>query len=228
MLINGLGLDGAADGITAYIGNWDMSQLGIGSIWTRAIMQIFFSIGITFGIMTSYASYNDRHQSAVQDACIVAIANSLFSFVAGFGVYTVLGYLSLKEGIPISEVSTGGVALAFEVYPKGLGLIGAGDGEDMGNAWGQIMCILFFLTLFLLGIDSAFSMAEAVITAVHDSTKFHEVPREHVALVVCCLGVCISAIYCTDGGVSLLDVVDYWINNLAMLIVGLMECTAGG
>ena len=31
MVINGLALEGSADGIKAYIGNWDMSQLGDGT-----------------------------------------------------------------------------------------------------------------------------------------------------------------------------------------------------
>jgi solute carrier family 6 GABA transporter-like protein 1 len=51
----GVTLDGAGDGIRAYIGVWDMSVLREnGEIWSTAVSQIFFSIGISWGIFTAY------------------------------------------------------------------------------------------------------------------------------------------------------------------------------
>lgn len=42
-------LDGSLDGVEAYIGNWDMSALQVGSIWSDAAGQIFFTLGATLG-----------------------------------------------------------------------------------------------------------------------------------------------------------------------------------
>ena len=51
----GVTLDGASDGIKAYIGIWDMSVLRErGEVWSTAVSQIFFSIGIAWGIFTAY------------------------------------------------------------------------------------------------------------------------------------------------------------------------------
>lgn len=220
LVITGLTLEGSGDGIRAYIGNWDFDQLKKGDMWSRAVTQIFFSIGVTFGIMTAYASYNDRHARTVQDAVIVACSNSAFSFIAGFAVYSILGYMANEQGKAVQQVSRGGVMLAFTVYPVGLGLLG----EGVGN----FFCVLFFMTLFFLGVDSAFSMVEAVCTAIHDSRAYNHLSRELIAGAVCLLGVLLSTFYCTNIGLYLLDVVDYWINGIAMLFVGLMETVASG
>jgi len=49
----GLSLDGAEEGVKAYIGEWDVDVLKTqGEVWSVAVSQIFFSIGVTFGIMT--------------------------------------------------------------------------------------------------------------------------------------------------------------------------------
>jgi solute carrier family 6 GABA transporter-like protein 1 len=48
-------LEGSEDGIREYIGIWDVSVLREqGDVWSVAVTQIFFSIGITFGILTAY------------------------------------------------------------------------------------------------------------------------------------------------------------------------------
>lgn len=42
-------LPGSSDGIHAYIGEWDMSVLVTEpEVWSRAVSQIFFSVGVTF------------------------------------------------------------------------------------------------------------------------------------------------------------------------------------
>jgi len=62
-------------------------------MWAEACGQIFFSIGVCMGIMTSYASYNDVNQPIIENALRVSIGNSLFSFFSGFAVFSTVGYL---------------------------------------------------------------------------------------------------------------------------------------
>jgi SNF family Na+-dependent transporter len=227
LLITSMTLEGSGAGIYNYIGRWDFSKLASEpTMWSEAVTQIFFSLGITFGIMTAYSSYNDRNSRCVQDALIVGVANSIFSFIAGFAVYGILGYLAFASNVPVEDVAgSGGVSLAFIVYPVGLGLIG---GDAYGSAVGGAMCAMFFLTLFFLGIDSAFSLVEASVTALADSRAFSHIKQMHVAAAACLLGAVLGAFYSTNLGLYLLDVVDYFINNVAMLLVGLMEAIAGG
>lgn len=45
------------------------------------------------GIMTSYGSYNEIKKPIILDGVIISICNCSFSFIAGFAVWTVVGYL---------------------------------------------------------------------------------------------------------------------------------------
>lgn len=97
-------LEGAEDGIKQYIGIWDLSILREqGEVWSIAVSQIFFSISLTFGILTAYGSHCKRDEPVVLNATVVALANSLYSFVAGFAVFAALGHLAYLEGTDMSD-----------------------------------------------------------------------------------------------------------------------------
>jgi SNF family Na+-dependent transporter len=58
MVINNLTLEGAGDGVHKYL-NGTEDMVIADSVWADAVGQIFFSLGVCMGIMTSYGSYND-------------------------------------------------------------------------------------------------------------------------------------------------------------------------
>ncbi|CAM9319341.1 unnamed protein product [Chrysoparadoxa australica] len=218
LLARGITLPGAEDGIELYIGKWDWTALQDPTIWAEATAQIFFSIGITFGIMTAYSSYKPREQDTVLDACIIAVSNSGVSVVAGFAVFSILGYLAQESGQDISDLEVGGISLAFVTYPVALSLL------PLPNFWSA----LFFATLFTLGLDSAFGLVEACTTALKDSKTFHKVSHLKMTACVAVVALAIGCLFSFDIGLYILDVVDYFVNNLAMLFVGLCEVTAAG
>lgn len=218
LVVRGATLDGADIGIEAYIGQWDWSALNSGPIWSEAVSQIFFSIGICFGIMTAYSSYNHSYSNSVQDAWIIALSNSATSLLAGFAVFSILGHLSQTSGIAIDDLGSKGLGLAFITYPVALAQLPG------SNFW----CVLFFGTLFTLGLDSAFSLVEAVTTALKDSTNFRRYSHVAVTGAVTVLALTISVFYSFDNGLTALDSVDYYVNNILMVFVGLMECVAVG
>ena len=51
------------------------------------------------GIMTSYGSYNDVKKPIIMDNMIIAIGNSLVSFISGFAVWAVVGFLEAKNSL---------------------------------------------------------------------------------------------------------------------------------
>lgn len=161
LFIRGITLDGAGRGIDVYLTGEDGSSvtnsLQKPDIWTDAIGQIFFSLSICLGVMTSYGSYNRRDKPVIQDNFIIAISNSIISFISGFTVFSIIGYLR-KSGNPVSrQVATFG--LAYVALPT------AAAEMPWSNFWN----LLLFITLFTLGIDSAFSMVEAISTVLHDT-----------------------------------------------------------
>ena len=211
-------LPGSSDGIKAYIGEWDMSVLvNQPEVWSRAVSQIFFSVGVTFGILTAFGSYCPRDAPALQNSIIISLGNSFFSFIAGFAVFAALGYLAHVEGVDIDDVAVSGPALLFGVYPVILATLPG------GIHWVR----LSFFNLFLLGIDSAFALTDAVVTVTCDSVPGSKFSKMQIVSVWCVLSCLIGLIYATDAGFLFLDVVDFYANFL-LVTVGFFECFAVG
>lgn len=213
-------LDNAGEGIRSYVGRWDLKVLSErGDVWSKAVTQVFFSLGVTLGILTAYASYNERNSPVVTNSLIIAISNSFFSFIAGFAVFATAGYIAERDQVPLESLKEiiGGPSLMFGAFPVAFSTLpGAGHWER-----------LFFVALFMLGIDSAFALAEAVTTVIHDTVIFQHASRLVVTGVMCILGFLSGLLYCTDAGLTFLDAADFYINFM-LLLVGFFECFAVG
>lgn len=70
-------------------------------MWADAVGQIFFSLGVCMGVMTSYSSYNRRNKPIIRDVMIISFGNCTISFIAGFAVFSVVGYLDFL-GSPVN------------------------------------------------------------------------------------------------------------------------------
>lgn len=88
--------------------------------------------------------------------------------------------------------------------------------------------ILLSLTLFTLGVDSAFSMVEATSTVICDTQWGKQFPRTFVAFVLCLIGFLLSIPFCTNWGFFLFDVVDHYLANYLLIIVGILQCAGCG
>ena len=108
------------------------------------------------GVMTSYGSYNATKQPIIANSLIISLTNTTVSFISGLVVWSILGYLKFI-GSSVSN-KTSSIGLAFIAYPT------ATAGMEYATFWS----LLLFAVIFMLGIDSAFSMLEAAATVVHD------------------------------------------------------------
>ena len=63
------------------------------SLVQDAILQVFFSVGVCYGIMYSYGSYNHIKKPVIMDAFIISFLDFLFSFLAGFIIWGGIGAL---------------------------------------------------------------------------------------------------------------------------------------
>eukprot|EP00397_Hematodinium_sp_SG-2012_P010347 GEMP01010459.1.p1 GENE.GEMP01010459.1~~GEMP01010459.1.p1 ORF type:complete len:521 (-),score=95.49 GEMP01010459.1:1292-2854(-) len=111
----------------------------------------------------------------------------------------------------------GGFRLAFGSYPSVLSTLPA---PHFWNA-------LFFLTLFMLGIDSQFSQIEGVVAVLLDMKAFRTSTRKRLVSTTCFLGFCGSLAYCTDGGMILTDIIDAYATHV-MLWLGFFETFSAG
>jgi len=225
MVINNTQLPNADAGIRMYLNGEDpvtgeiapaSEKLGNGQMWADAVGQIFFSLGVCMGVMTSYSSYNRRNKPIIRDVMIISFGNCTISFIAGFAVFSVVGYLH-HLGSPV-RANTSSSGLAFIAYPA------AAEEMPGSNFW----ILILGLTLFTLGIDTAFSLVEAISTVIYDTEKGKNLPRKLTALIVCILGWLGSLLFCPSWGFTHFDVADRYISVYLMFILGIMQCFAAG
>ena len=112
-------LPGATDGLEyMFKPNW--SVLKQSGVWVAAYGQIFYSLSIAFAIMITYSSYLPRKTDVVNSAFITATANHGFEVFAGIGVFSIMGYMALQQGVPVAKVAQQGVGLAFMTFPTAI------------------------------------------------------------------------------------------------------------
>lgn len=200
-----LSLDNASEGVALVWKTWRSDQLASGTVWQTAVGQVFFSTGIGFGYFTSYASYNQKHSNAVMDAILICGSNVLFENFAAFAVFGVVGYL---RRWPQDGVRLGAFVVGFLTLPEAvLQMPGA-------NFW----AILLFFTLVVLGFSSAFVMLDVVVTLICDSGMV-KASRPVVVTVLTVVSFLMCLPYCTGFGYYLLDGIDRWVNNVALIFV---------
>ncbi|WP_163151202.1 sodium-dependent transporter [Anoxybacillus sp. MB8] len=210
IVIRAVTLDGAIEGLNAFFKpNWD--QIMNGKVWLAAYSQIFFSLSIAFAIMITYSSYLPKKSDITNNAFITGFANSGFELLAGIGVFSVLGFLAQQQGVEVSEVVKGGVGLAFVVFPQII---------NQFPAFNEFFGVLFFLSLTLAGLTSLISISETYVSAIQE--KFG-ISRTKAVLGGGGVAALIALIFASNGGLYFLDVVDYFINNFGVALVGLVE-----
>jgi SNF family Na+-dependent transporter len=164
---------------------------------------------------------NKKNDNLVKDTYVIALCNSIFSFVAGFAVFSVAGYYKKQTGLSWVEVQDilSGPSLAFVLYPSGLSLV-----EGFGA---KILCASFFFTLYMLGLDSAFSLIEGAVLNLLELKWFNQFTRLQLLLSLCALCGFTTIFYCSDIGLYLLDVVDGYITACLLMIASMEAISIG-
>ncbi|KAB0393955.1 hypothetical protein E2I00_004399 [Balaenoptera physalus] len=189
-----------------------------GKVWVDAAAQIFFSLGPGFGVLLAFASYNKFNNNCYQDALVTSVVNCVTSFVSGFVIFTVLGYMAEMRNEDVSEVAKdAGPSLLFITYAEAIANMPAST----------FFAIIFFLMLITLGLDSTFAGLEGVITAVLDEfPHIWSKRREWFVLsvvITCFFG---SLITLTFGGAYVVKLLEEFATGPAVLTVALIEAIA--
>ena len=215
LIIRGLTLPGAFEGIKWYL-KPDFAVLKNPKVWMDAYSQTFFSLTIAFGVMITYASYLPKNSDINSSAFITGIINHFFSFFAGFAVFSTLGFMAFQSNQPLDKVVTQGIGMAFVAFPKAL--------NEM-PMFSKLFGVIFFLALVIAGLSSAISLIEAFSASVME--KFG-VSKSRVINIICILGFFGSIIFTTKGGLYWIDIVDHFILQYGLVIVGFLECLVIG
>lgn len=208
--IRAVTLNGASEGLNTLL-TPDWSMVLKPSVWISAYGQVFYSLSIAIGIMMTYSSYLPKKTDINNSAFVTAFANCGFEFLSAIAVFAILGYMATAQGVPMSEVVSSGVGLAFVAFPQIFSAMG-----PIGNFLGP----LFFLCLIFAGITSSVSLTEAVSAPFKEKFGWS---RKKVVTCMCIIGACMSTAFATNAGLYLLDIMDAFINNYGIVVVGLLE-----
>uniref|UniRef100_A0A8C6UX40 Transporter n=1 Tax=Neogobius melanostomus TaxID=47308 RepID=A0A8C6UX40_9GOBI len=215
LLIRGLTLPGAAIGIKFYLYP-DLGRLADPQVWMDAGTQIFFSYAICLGALTALGSYNKYNNNCYRDCLSLCCLNSATSFVAGFAIFSILGFMSYEQNVPISEVAESGPGLAFIAYPRAVTMM----------PFSPLWATLFFVMIVFLGLDSQFVCVESLVTAVVDMypAVFRRKNRREIFLLfVMLISFCMGLIMIMEGGMYVFQLFDYYAAS-GMCLLFMLQC----
>ncbi|KAI5622490.1 hypothetical protein C0J50_18091, partial [Silurus asotus] len=210
LLLRGLTLPGALTGIKYYLYP-QPSRLMDPQVWIDAGTQIFFSYSLATGSLTVLGSYNSYKTNCYRYSIWLCVLNSCTSFIAGFVVFSVLGFMAEKLGVDIEDAAKPGPGLAFITYPQAVAMM----------PLPQLWSVCFFIMLILLGLDTQFVGLELITSSAIDMfpNVLQRPYRREIFLFFFCTGCfCFQILMTTQGGVYIFQLIDYYGSSGACLL----------
>lgn len=214
-----LTLEGAEKGLQFFFRtNW--SELLNSNIWINAMGQSFSSLGIAFGSMISFASYNKYNNNILHDTLAIASVNFLTSILVGLFAFATIGNIAFEQNLPIGSVVEDGPGLIFIVYPQALARM---PGP-------QLWSVLFFFMLLCLGLNSQFAIVEVVVTSIQDGfpnwIRQKLVYHELLVLIICVIACIFGLPNIIESGIYFFQLIDYYVASVTVLFLAFFQIVA--
>jgi len=212
---------GAAAGIDFYIGKFEVSQLADLSVWANALGQILFSLSPGVGTAITYSSLVSKKEDVYRASMIVCVSNTLFSFIGGFAMFAIVGHLAERQGLPVEEIATrSGAGLAFVTIAEAMSFFGS---------FKNVMAVLFYIMILLLGLDSGFASTETLVVAVEEAlaARGKHFRARTITLALCVIMFLLGLVLTTRVGNDILTVVDLFIGTIFLLFSCFIESIIG-
>ncbi|XP_030382880.1 sodium- and chloride-dependent GABA transporter ine isoform X2 [Scaptodrosophila lebanonensis] len=212
-------LDGAAEGLRFFFRpNW--SELKNANVWINAASQNFNSLGITFGSMISFASYNKYNNNILRDTVAVSAVNMITSLLVGIFAFSTLGNLALEQNTNVRDVIGDGPGMIFVVYPQAMAKM----------PYAQLWAVMFFFMLLCLGLNSQFAIVEVVVTSIQDGfprwIKRHLGYHEIVVLFVCVISCLFGLPNIIQGGIYYFQLMDHYAASVTIMFLAFCQMIA--
>ncbi|CAG5123119.1 unnamed protein product [Candidula unifasciata] len=216
LLVRGCTLPGAAEGIKFYIvPRWE--KLTEFNVWGDAALQIFYSVGMAWGGIITMASYNKFNNNVYRDAMLVPLINCGTSFFAGFVIFSVLGFMAHEVNTSVDKIVSQGPGLTFVAYPEAIAKM------PVSPLWS----VLFFFMLFTIGLDSQFGMFETILSGIIDEFPHFLRKKKTILTAVACFIEFLLGLACiTQGGIYVLQIMDWYCASFSLMLISLTECVA--
>ncbi|GMR60957.1 hypothetical protein PMAYCL1PPCAC_31152, partial [Pristionchus mayeri] len=137
--LRSVSLDGAMEGFS-YMFHPDLKMLYDPNVWLDAATQIFYSMGLGFGGLIAFGSYNPLRNNCVRDVKILAFINLATSFYTAVVVFCVLGYMAHNN---MHSCIKGDMMKMTEVYPELFPTYDDVRGRFSDDDWKDLMASAF-------------------------------------------------------------------------------------
>ena len=155
----------------------------------------------------TYASYLPKNSKLVDEVLIVVLTNSIYEIFIAFGVFSILGYMSLTSSVPMNELISEGTGLIFIIFPQIFNTMGL---------MGHIIAPLLFLSILFAGFTSSFALFEPLLSSLCDKFGWSRKKGVTILTVIACIG---TVIFSTGISSYLVRLVDAFVNNFGILIL---------
>lgn len=204
-VINGLGLmwnpRPVAAGASVFSALWNPQM------WLDAAGQVFFTLGVGFGIAMCYTSYMGPDEDVALSSLSACATNELSEVCLG-GLITIPAAFVFLGAAPLSHVLGSTLGLGFHALPQIF--------EYM--PFGSFFGFLWFFLLFLAAIASSISMVQPVVAFFEEG---FEISRQRaVALMAVPAAVGCGLVVYFSQGLLALDTMDFWVGSLLIFTLG--------
>jgi len=215
--IRGVTLPGAGEGLRFFfMPNWQ--KVLEPQVWVNAASQVFNSVGIAFGSLIAFSSYNKFRGPVLRDTLIVTLVDAGVSLLCGVAVFAVLGNLAHEQGKNVEDVVADGPGLVFVVFPHALSQM----------PYPQVWSVIFFGLVICLGIDSQFATVEVIITSIKDGwTDLNKYLKHEMLVFIVCFASFICGLpHVFQGGIYWFHILDYYSATISLMYVAFFETVA--
>ena len=211
-LVYSLSLDNALNGVHSFLKPRFMNLFHF-DVWVASFSLALVSLGLSFGIMHSLGRKSGKG-FIVGNAFAVAIFKIMSSLIIGFIMFSILGFLSIKQGIGIDKLAFSDFGSSLIVLPQALPFFYKPT----------LISLIFFLFLALFFVFGTASLAYSITHVL-----VHKFKTRHVnaAIIVSGIGFLFGLLFIIKPGIYIMDIASHFV-YYNILIALLLEVLAAG
>ncbi|CAH1406669.1 unnamed protein product [Nezara viridula] len=189
-------------------------------VWIYAAAQNFNSIGIAYGGVITFASYNTEKNKILPDTLLISAINDIACMIIAVFSFATIGNISTEHQTSIDKAISDSPGLVFVVYSTAMSKM------PFSSFW----AVLFFFMLLCLGLNTQFAIVEVVVTSIQDGfpnwIKKKVLCHELLVFAVCCVSFILGFPLVTQGGIFFFQLIDHYAVCNSIVYIAFFEVIA--
>ena len=144
------------------------------------------------------------------------VVSTLYEIFIAFGVFSILGHVSLTSSVPMNELISEGTGLLFIVFPQIFNTMGV---------MGHVIAPLLFISILFAGFTSSLALFEPLLSSLCEKFGWSRKKGVTTLTIVACVG---TVIFSTGISSYLVEIVDGFVNNFGIMIMIVIQAIIFG